>query len=198
MNRYDGGTDVTTATLFDLDDVAEPVDLPVNAVPTETDSNLLNTNALVVPVTVASLGLPAGRTAFTYTVTTISQYTGQVLDSVGPLAFDTQHQRTGLGSTVLVQPDLPGPVTVVRDAAGTTPDLGLMLLHLHGTDDRKAEVVPVTLRQRSGDHLLRAAAVGPGGRRLPGRAAGHRHAGPRAVRDGDPSAGDRAGARRRR
>ena len=112
------------------------------------DSGVLSGDALVLPVRVSALGLPAGRTRVSYRVYT-QGWSGDV-DTVGPLVLDVAHPRLGvvpgLPGTLLSR-DQPGRLAVRRDLTGVDSsaqqDLGLLLLHLHGLPGAKGEVVAV-------------------------------------------------------
>ena len=154
VTRISANTDIDVAETFDLatGDVVD--DQFLNGVPGSTDSNVFNSNAMVLPVSVKALGLPAGSTTISYTVQTISlDDLGSTLDTVGPLSFDVAHPTVkvtspslpaaaGVDGPSLLSLDVPGRLGITRDSTATaTPDLGLLLLHLHNSDDDKAEIV---------------------------------------------------------
>lgn len=154
VTRISSNTDIDVAETFDLatGDVVD--DQFLNGVPGSTDSNVFNSNAMVLPVSVKALGLPAGSTTISYTVQTISlDDLGSTLDTVGPLSFDVAHPTVkvtspslpaaaGVDGPSLLSLDVPGRLGITRDSTATaTPDLGLLLLHLHNSDGDKAEIV---------------------------------------------------------
>ena len=154
VTRIAPNTDIDVAETFDLatGDVVD--DQFLNGVPGSTDSNVFNSNAMVLPVSVQALGLPAGSTTISYTVQTISlDDLGSTLDTVGPLSFDVAHPTVkvtspslpaaaGVDGPSLLSLDVPGRLGITRDSTATaTPDLGLLLLHLHNSDGDKAEIV---------------------------------------------------------
>lgn len=154
VTRIAANTDIDVAETFDLSTGDVVDDQFLNGVPGSTDSNVFNSNAMVLPVSVKALGLPAGSTTISYTVQTISlDDLGSTLDTVGPLSFDVAHPTVkvtspslpaaaGVDGPSLLSLDVPGRLGITRDSTATaTPDLGLLLLHLHNSDGDKAEIV---------------------------------------------------------
>jgi subtilisin family serine protease len=148
VTRLAPDTDIYVAETYNLvtGDVVD--DQPVNSVPASVDTNTINSNALVLPVSRAALGLAPGRSTIRYTIATFSlDDAGAVLDTVGPLDFDLAHPQVTVPPQLdgtLLSEDVPGSLPVVRDTTNLdTQNLGLMLLHLHNTDAAKAEVLSV-------------------------------------------------------
>ncbi len=150
VTRYSPDTDVYVAETYDYatGDIVD--DEPLNSADAAIDTNLIDTNAMILPVSLAALGLPADRTRIDYTVTTLSlDDLRSTIDTVGPLTFDTAHPAVSVTpqtEDTLLSPDDPSTaLDVVGDAAGAdTDNLGLLLLHLHNTDAAKAQVVNVS------------------------------------------------------
>lgn len=154
VTRIAPNTDIDVAETYALPSGKVVDDQFLNGVPGSTDSNVFNSNAMVLPVSVQALGLPAGSTTISYTVQTISlDDLGSTLDTVGPLSFDVAHPTVkvtspslpaaaGVDGPSLLSLDVPGRLGITRDStAAATPDLGLLLLHLHNSDGDKAEIV---------------------------------------------------------
>jgi subtilisin family serine protease len=150
VTRFSPNTDVYVAETYDYVTGALLDDEPLNSLPGSVDTNAINTNAMILPVTLAALGLAADRSRISYTVTTFSlDDLRSTIDTVGPLTFDTAHPAVSVQPQVadsLLSADDPSTALQVRgDAAGSdTDNLGLLLLHLHNTDDSKAQVVGVS------------------------------------------------------
>jgi len=149
VTRPKASVDVYVAETYDLATGAVLDDQPLNGVPASTDTNVINGDTLVLPVTVAALGLPEGRTTVSYTVHTASlDDLSSELESIGPLTFDLAHPsvsvRPQLAGT-LSSPDQPGTnLAVTRDTTATDDsDLGLLLLHHQNANGAKAEVVGI-------------------------------------------------------
>ena len=153
VTRIAPNTDVDVAETYALPSNKVVDDQFLNGVPGSTDSNVFNSNAMVLPVSVQALGLPAGSTTISYTVQTFSLDDGTALDTVGPLSFDVAHPTVkvsnpslpaaaGVEGPSLLSLDVPGRLGITRDTTATgTQDLGLLLLHLHNSDGDKAQIV---------------------------------------------------------
>lgn len=153
VTRIAPNTDVDVAETYALPSNKVVDDQFLNGVPGSTDSNVFNSNAMVLPVSVKALGLPAGSTTISYTVQTFSLDDGTALDTVGPLSFDVAHPTVkvsnpllpaaaGVEGPSLLSLDVPGRLDITRDTTATgTQDLGLLLLHLHNSDGDKAQIV---------------------------------------------------------
>ena len=153
VTRIAPNTDVDVAETYALPSNKVVDDQFLNGVPGSTDSNVFNSNAMVLPVSVEALGLPAGSTTISYTVQTFSLDDGTALDTVGPLSFDVAHPTVkvsnpllpaaaGVEGPSLLSLDVPGRLGITRDTTATgTQDLGLLLLHLHNSDGDKAQIV---------------------------------------------------------
>ncbi|MCU1603412.1 MAG: peptidase [Frankiales bacterium] len=150
VTRYSPDTDVYVAETYDLATGDLLDDQPLNSVYAATDTNLIGSNAMILPVSLEALGLPVDRTRIDYTVTTVSlDDLASTIDTVGPLSFDTAHPSVSVTprtAGTLLSPDVPGTaLRVLGDAAGArADDLGLLLLHLHNADATRAQVVSVS------------------------------------------------------
>lgn len=138
-------TDLLLAITVDLE--ADPedalVDLqPVNFEFGDVDTNVFDSNVLLLPVSKAVLPAPdaGGRLPITYTVGTVDTAAGAELDRSAPVGYDA--------GTPEVQTDGP----LFEDQGGTAIDYTLngaaaatgaeaLVLHLHGKPRARAEVI---------------------------------------------------------
>jgi hypothetical protein len=124
---------------------------PVNGVYGDTDTTVFDSNVVVVPISVAALGVTPGRRV-TMTVSTWSPYAadpGGLVDEAEPFTVDPyapQYWFDGGTPQSLLFEAAPGtPVTVHRDAAAGEPAAPLLVLHTHnGTTAARAQVLDVT------------------------------------------------------
>jgi subtilisin family serine protease len=166
---YDG-TDVLLAELFDLH-TGRNLDLePVNFQFGDVDTNVFDSNVLVVPVDPSLLGIPAGATTFpiTYSVG-MSSYlavnSNGDIDDVGPIRYDVLNPKVQVGSFLYADlghtaipyvlgttPSATTAATVLGKGASTAghgDDHGkkpkqttnALVLHLHGASGQRAQVV---------------------------------------------------------
>ncbi|MEU6149760.1 S8 family serine peptidase [Actinosynnema sp. NPDC047251] len=128
---------------------------PVNTQHGDVDTNVMDSNVVVLPVTLAALGIDptAASARLTYTAGTTGQYPapgneGGFVDKIGAtMSFDPlapgYSVRTGEVSAVLFLAK-PGRVLEVhRDPAALAADQaeGLLLLHHHNATAQRAEVL---------------------------------------------------------
>ncbi|GAA3460124.1 S8 family serine peptidase [Saccharothrix longispora] len=121
-------------------------ELPLNGQYGDVDTNLMDSDVVVLPVTLAALGIdPNGTSApITYTVGTTGKYTApgdadEYVDRVEgePMAFDPLQPGTAVtGGLTFAAED--GAELEVRRALGK----GLLLLHHHNASGRRAQVLP--------------------------------------------------------
>ncbi|HEY2763256.1 MAG TPA: S8 family serine peptidase [Pseudonocardiaceae bacterium] len=153
------GTDLLVAATVDLHKPDTPVvDMqPVNGQYGDVDTGVFDTNVVVLPVSLAALGIdPAAKTApIIYTAGVAGFYTGPadtsgVIDSVGPLRFDAVAPALwaeGTGGPALSY--LAGPDTALvvhRDTGiGSLLQVASTLLVLHplNASGNRAQLVPV-------------------------------------------------------
>ncbi|WP_309116769.1 S8 family serine peptidase [Saccharothrix sp.] len=128
---------------------------PLNSLHGEVDTNLMDSNVVVLPVTLKSLGIdPAGASfRLSYTAGTTGQYVapgneGGFVDHIGtPMSFDPL--KPGLSVRQGTTPALSfvartgARLEVHRDAAALAADgaENLLLLHHHNTTEERAQVV---------------------------------------------------------
>jgi subtilisin family serine protease len=150
------GTDVLVAETIDLVS-GDVVDVePINAALGDTDTALLQSNVLVLPVFNAALGIDPADGRFDYGVFGFTGYLSDPLDTVGvdgddvTLSFDPVHPGAAAYGTVdassslLLFQDSPASVLKVdRDAAAYAADKaqGLMMVHFHNGEAGKVQVV---------------------------------------------------------
>lgn len=154
------GTDVLVAVTVDLQAPPDspPVQvLPVNGQYGDVDSGVFDSNVIMLPVSLAALGIdPLAVTApISYTTGVASYYTGpvnvgEVIDSTGPALFDAV--RPGLWTHGVEDPALsylarPGTALMVnRDttAAVTQRATHLLVLHPGNPSRRRVQLVGVS------------------------------------------------------
>jgi subtilisin family serine protease len=151
------GTDVLLVKTIDVAKANKPtVDTQaVNGQLGDLDTNVFDTNVVVLPVRVEALGIDpeAGSHRISYTVGTVGYYTppgstNGLIDAVStPLSFDVLapgYAVHGTGETALSYTAKPGTaLTVTRDAASAANDtvLGLLVLQHHNASGSRAAVV---------------------------------------------------------
>jgi Bacterial Ig-like domain (group 3) len=153
-------TDVMIDQLIDLA-TGNPVGNPqaINDRLGDTDTALLDSDTLVMPVPTAYLGLTAGHSRIAYGVASFSNYQSAPVDTAGlnadgdlssPLSFDPLNPGVAIyGSfngdqSPLLFADGPGSVLAIRrDTAAYTADrgLGALVVHFHNAVGNKAQVV---------------------------------------------------------
>ena len=138
------GTDLLVAALFDLE-TGENIDIqPVNFAFGDVDTNVFDTNALLIPVNPAAIGVAPGDTTFpiSYTVGTASglaPYNGSDIDSTPMIAFDV--------AAPAIQVDEPlfydGGGSAIPYTRNGTEAAKALVIHLHGLNGTKGQVVSV-------------------------------------------------------
>jgi subtilisin family serine protease len=146
------GTDVLLAILVDLHEGAVVDFEPVNFQFGDVDTNVFDTDVVLIPVWREYLNLDASakRQSISYTVGTFSYYTNNPsgdIDEVGPVTFDMGNPGVGVSSELFL--DGPSAIQVTRNA-GATAGKGkgkgggsakALVFHLHGSSGARAEVV---------------------------------------------------------
>jgi hypothetical protein len=149
-------TDVLLAILVDLHEGAVVDFEPVNFEFGDVDTNVFDTDVVLIPVWRELLGVDANakRQAISYTVGTFSVYTNNPsgdIDQVGPVTFDMANSGVGVSSELFL--DRQGALKVTRNA-GATAGQGkgegqgkgggsakALVFHLHGASGARAQVV---------------------------------------------------------
>jgi hypothetical protein len=128
------GTDVFVSELYNLaTDTVDDIEL-LNIADGSFDTDIYNTDTMVLPVAISALGMKAGDTRFRYQVQSQSIY--GTTDSIDTwMSFDPMRpglQLTQGGENDVLYPDLPGQtLTVVADPRSLLRDRSdtLMLVH---------------------------------------------------------------------
>ncbi len=131
------GTDVLLSITVDLNDPDFSVvdEQPVNFNWGDVDTNVYDTNVLLLPVSKALIELGGNDSqAISYTVGTFDYLSG-IVDQVGPVSFDAGTPR--LSTTDPVYEDQGGTAIPYSLRAPATA----LVLHLHGADGKRAEKV---------------------------------------------------------
>ncbi|MGH8862286.1 MAG: S8 family serine peptidase [Jatrophihabitantaceae bacterium] len=157
------GTDVLLSNVVDLN-TGEFVDEElVNWVDGSVDTNVFDSNTVIVPIRLGALGVRRTTKSFpvTYFVGEFSPYatdfTGTV-DSVGPIRVDAARPKVGLGVTPGALPLYQGRGPITAKVARPTSAL---VFFLHNGDNRRTTVVRVT-PDRSAMTIHAPASVGYG------------------------------------
>jgi subtilisin family serine protease len=145
------GTDVMVDVLIDR--AGNVLDIQaINDSLGDTDTALLGSDTLVMPVATAALGLNPASPRFNYGVAAYSSYQLDALDSVGftsPLSFDPITPGLAMfgsfdgDASALLFRDSPGSVLkLTRNIAAYAADRGkgLLTVHFHNTAGNKAQV----------------------------------------------------------
>lgn len=154
---FSSAVDLSVAVTQDLATGAVVDVRPVNGLDGDVDTNLYDSNVMVLPVSLAALGYTSDTTAseITYRVGTFSYYApredefeasiGQV-DATDPVSFDVYSPDLWLGETGqegsgdVYFADAAGDLPVHR-AADADETSQLLLLHLHNASGLRSEVV---------------------------------------------------------
>jgi len=133
-------TDLLEALLVDLRTGAAVSIMPANLAEGDVDTNVFDTDVLLVPVDPAALGVPAGATSFpiTYQVGMFSGYTGEDVDTSGAIEIDVADPDVVVSSPLYV--DAPGTIAY-RLGSGATKGTQALVVHLHGEEGARAEVL---------------------------------------------------------
>ena len=135
--------DVPLAYTVDLA-TGDVVDLePVNLNWGDVDTNVFDSDTVLLPVDPTLIGMAKGATTFpiTYQVGTYSVYAGD-LDASNPVAYDVAAPALQVGSSLYL--DRSGVSIPYTLGASATKDTQALILHLQGAPGDRAEVVSVT------------------------------------------------------
>ncbi|HET8928841.1 MAG TPA: S8 family serine peptidase, partial [Microbacterium sp.] len=134
-------TDVPIAWLVDLES-GDTVDLePVNFNWGDMDTNVFDSDTMILPVWPKLIGVTSETTSFpiTYQVGTFSAYTGGTTDISPPITYDVVDPKVSVSDPLyLDQSGVEIPYQLGSDAGKSTKAL---VLHLHGATGERAEVV---------------------------------------------------------
>lgn len=134
------GTDLLEALLVDLRTGAPVSIIPANFASGDVDTNVFDSNVLLIPVDPAAIGVTNAATSFpvTYQVGMFSAYTGEDVDASGAIRYDVADPDVVVSSPLYV--DARGTIgyTLGSSAAKGTQAL---VVHLHGEEGKRAEVL---------------------------------------------------------
>ena len=122
---------------------------PLNGQYGDVDTNLMDSNVVVLPVTLAALGIDpaAGSAPVSYTVVTSGNYPAPgnadgFVDRIDtPMAFDPLRPRLGVEGAVSFVAEVGAVLRVRRDASAA--DGSLLFLHHHNASGDRAQVLAV-------------------------------------------------------
>lgn len=135
--------DVPIVVLYDIA-TDEQTLVPPNFNWGDVDTNVYDSDTMLLPVPLAAIGVTSSTTSFpiTYQVTTYTAYTGDVIDQTAAITYDVVDPAVAVSSPLyLDQGGTTIPYTLGSDAAKDTKAL---VLHLQGAPGDRAEVVSVT------------------------------------------------------
>jgi len=172
-------TDILVAETIDLT-TFDVVDAElINAAFGDTDTALLDSSVLVMPVFNAAIGIDPNDGRFDYGVYGFTSYQGAPLDTVGvgaggslDLSFDPVHPGlaaygsvTPSSSTLLFDDQPSTTLTVDRDAAAYAADQGqgLMMVHFHNAEAGKVQTVALNQFASTTTLALNPTSVAVGG-----------------------------------
>ena len=137
---YLPGTDVMVAETYDLNDPDfATVDVqPVNFNYGDVDTNVFDTNVLTLPVSRKLVGLNNGRAPITYTVGTYDPLVGEDIDDSDEVSFDVGKPAVRTAKPLY---DDQGGTSIDYSRSGSPAPVKALVLHLHGADQRRAEVL---------------------------------------------------------
>ncbi|MFI9454088.1 S8 family serine peptidase [Amycolatopsis sp. NPDC052450] len=157
-------TDVLVAVTVALKPGFPQVDIqPINGQLGDVDTNVYDTNVVVLPVSIAALGIDpnAASHKISYTVGTSGFYAApgadsSTIDYVGtPLSFDAlapAYTVQGGGDSALGYVAKPGTALVVnRNAAAQDTVLGLLAIEHHNASGNRANVVKIQANAGGGN-----------------------------------------------
>ena len=141
VQNVNADTDLLVAYTIDLatNDILDIE--PVNFNWGDVDTNVFDSDVLLIPVLKELIGLPTTVTSapITYTVGMFSLYTGEDIDTVGPVAFDAG--KPAITTDAPLYQDA-GNVAISYTVSGTKP-VKALLFHLHGAKGARAQVLRV-------------------------------------------------------
>jgi len=153
-------TDVLVSELVDLNtgDVLDAE--PLNAAFGDTDTALLNSDTMVMPVAIGAIpGVSATQSRINYGISTYTEYSSDPIDTIGmnddgdlvdPLSMDVLNPGVSLAGSYtgdnssLLFPDSPASVLqLTRDPASYAADkgMGALIVHFQNANGDKAQVV---------------------------------------------------------
>ncbi|MGP7959627.1 S8 family serine peptidase [Sanguibacter sp. A247] len=134
------GTDLLEALLVDLSTGALVSIVPANFASGDVDTNVFDTNVLLIPVDPAAIGMTSAATSFpvTYQVGMFSAYTNEDVDTSGALSFDVADPDIVIGSPLYV--DARGTIGYTLGSSAAQGATALVI-HLHGDEGKRAEVL---------------------------------------------------------
>ena len=141
-------TDLLLANLVDLKDTADPADdkvidnEPVNFNFGDVDTNVFDTNVLLIPVLKEAIKAPAAGTTFpvTYKVGTADLNRGGDVDDTGLIRYDAGTPDVSTGAPIYSD---QGNTAIDYALNGTAATDGgkALVLHLHGLPGNRAQVL---------------------------------------------------------
>jgi len=125
--------DLTSGSVVDIQ--------PLNFNYGDVDTNVFDTNVVVLPVSKAALGIDDSESfPMTYQVGTYDYVQSAPLDSTGPIAYDANDPAVAVGGPIFGD---EGGTAIEYSLSGQAAETGAeaLLLHLHGLPAKRAQVV---------------------------------------------------------
>jgi len=139
-------TDALLSILVDLKS-GDVVDLePVNVNFGDVDTNVFDNDSMLIPVWPGAIGVTDSDQSFpiTYQVGTASAYTGGTIDSSPAIKYDVVDPALSVAEPLYA--DQGGTAIPYQLGSDATKATKALVLHLHGADGKRAEVVSVTAK----------------------------------------------------
>jgi subtilisin family serine protease len=136
-------SDVPLAQLVNLN-TGQLIDLePVNIAFGDVDTNVFDSDTMLIPVWPRMIGVTPTTTSFpiTYQVGTFSAYTGDIIDASAPVAYDVVDPAFSVTDPLYL--DQGGTAIPYQLGSDATKETKALVLHLHGATGERAEVVSV-------------------------------------------------------
>lgn len=141
---YYTDSDLPVAELFDLSSGALVDIEPINVNWGDVDTNVYDTDTLLIPVWPAAIGVTAGATSFpiTYRASTYSAYDSGDVDDSPAITYDVVDPTISVASPLY--DDQAGTTIPFQLGSDATAETKALVLHLHGAPGKRAEVVSLT------------------------------------------------------
>ncbi|GAA4177962.1 S8 family peptidase [Gryllotalpicola koreensis] len=141
---YYTSSDLPVAELFDYN-TGELLDVePINLNWGDVDTNVYDTDTLLIPVWPAAIGVTDGAKSFpiTYAVGTSGSYAATTIDRSAAVTYDVLDPAISVGSALYA--DKAGTSIPIQLGSDATRDTKALVLHLQGAAGQRAETVGVT------------------------------------------------------
>jgi subtilisin family serine protease len=132
-------TDLLEAFLVDLNSGELLSIIPVNFGAGDTDTNVFDSNVLLLPVDLSAIGVDPADAPLTYVVGMWDNFAGADLDQSRPASFNAGDPAVSTSSPLFLDQGNVAIDYTLGSTAGRNPEA--LVLHLHGQSGERAEVV---------------------------------------------------------